>query len=343
MTSFREKPLTSADKVLLLRQLGLLAAGGLSPLDALQRLARSNESKKLQVFCRTVLDRHVERKMSDDDTLRSIHPLIPVLNEQVPDRQGFSQALYDMADVSETTSGFKSAILAAMVYPVKLFLLALAIWSLVLIFVIPVFDAVFIDFGAALPYPTQVVVAASRFLQKHILLVGGLLLALVLLIVVERRTQRVFLWFFPSLRSLAKKTTAIHFTHLLSVCLAAGLSLDLAVNKAAGAMPATSLSSRLRNLNHKISTPAELTDALRNTRLFPSTLLGLIGLAGQATHLTEILRQSAKYLCKGFDAHLAKAVKTVEMAVFLMVALVVGGMVIAMYLPIFRLAGAVGG
>jgi type IV pilus assembly protein PilC len=329
---------------LLLRQLALLTGSGLSLPDALKRLSQYNESASVQAFCRELLEQQDARQHPEDEShLNFMRPLLNVLGgEGVPDEK-ISQILYEMADVNETTAGFRSAIATAMVYPVKLFLIAVVIWSLMLVFVIPVFDSLFADFGSSLPQATQGLLALSRVFRGNVVYIGILLVAVLFFITQAKRTQRVFLRLFPSLRNLMKKMDVIHFSHLLSIFLAAGLPLKEAVSNAAATMPASAFSPRLEKMGAGLATPMQLTDALKRTGLFPASVLGLTGLAGQVEVLAEIFKNSALYLCRGFDTHLAKAVKAFEMVIFFIVAVVVGGMVIAMYLPIFRLAGAVGG
>ncbi len=338
-----QKELNAEERTLFLRQLAMLSEYGLALPQAVRRLSESNESAAVAAYCRRLLERMEGHGLN---ALSQTHPMLSVLArlaEKSASAQLLSQSLYEMADVNETTAGYRKAIAAALVYPVKLLVVALMFWIIAMIFVIPIFEEFFSEFENQLPTATQALLSISRWVQGNILFVLAGLGFFVMLCAVAPRMRSWVLWLMPSLRTVVRNNIALHFCHLLAILTRFGLPLSDAVQLTVAALPASAFSRQFKRIDTDVKDLAGFKAALKETTVLPESVLALVEIIDRVESLPAAFGQFANYLSKVFNSQLTRAYKDVEISVFIVTAMVIGAMVIALYLPLFRMAGAIGG
>ncbi|MBI5550492.1 MAG: type II secretion system F family protein [Desulfobacterales bacterium] len=338
-----KKELNPEDRTLFLRQLAMLCEYGLTLPQAIGRLSESNESTAVAVYCRRLMEGMEGQGLN---ALSQTHPMLSVLarlTEKSTSAQLLSQSLYEMADVNETTAGYRKAMAAAIAYPAKLLLVALMFWIIAMIFVIPVFEELFGEFENQLPAATQFLLTISRWVQDNILymLVGiGLFIALC---AAAPRVRAWTLWLMPSLRTVVRSNIALHFCHLLAILTRFGLPLPDAIQLTIAALPASTFSRQFKRIDSEAKDLAGFKTALKDTNVLPKSVLALVEVIDRVESLPSAFGQFTNYLSKVFNSQLTRAYKDVEISIFIATAIVIGAMVIALYLPIFHMAGAIGG
>jgi type IV pilus assembly protein PilC len=265
------------------------------------------------------------------------------LSEKSASPRLLAQSLYELADVHDTTAGYGKALAAALIYPAKLFGIAVLFWIVAMVFVTPVFEELFRDFGSQLPEPTQKLLDVSQWVRDYALfLLGGLGLFLSILAAAPR-VRIGMIWLVPSLRTVVRNNAALHFCHLLAILGRYGFSLTDAVQLSVAAMPSSVFARQFKRIEAESRDLAGFKGALLNTFVLPKSILALVQIIDRAEALPAAFGHFSAFLRKGFDAQLARAYKTVEIGAFIAMAVVIGAMVIALYLPIFHMAGAIGG
>ncbi len=336
------KRLDPNDRTLLLRQLALLCGNGLSMDQAIRRLAQHNESAKVRSYCRSLLDQTDRRDTTDAFFDPLVTAVLERCSESAAQTSTMAEGLYAMADVTETTAQYDKSLKSALAYPVAVFLVFIVVLAVVLIFVIPVFQDLFAGYGGRLPGSTRMVLAISGWFKTYIeLIVGGIVAILVLF----KRAPACRLWFtwaVPGLRGVMKDVAAIHFSQSLGLLLKLGMPLAGAFQIAAQSISKSAYGTRLTRNMKPVADLASLKATMKASGVFAESITGVIDLVEQAEMLPKIFSDFSTYLRKGFDAQLKRAYKQIEVAAFLMTAVWIGGAVIAMYLPIFTMAGAIG-
>ncbi|MEJ2235265.1 MAG: type II secretion system F family protein, partial [Syntrophobacterales bacterium] len=237
----------------------------------------------------------------------------------------------------------------AMTYPIVVMVIAVLVVAVILIFVIPVFQSMFADFGKALPVPTQIVVAMSEFLKSYILYI---VVGFVLLIFAFRRFYKTdkgralvdkLVLKIPVFGMLIRKVAVAKFTRTLGTMISSGVpildSLDI-VAATAGNM---TIEEAIRETRQSISEGRTIAEPLADSEVFPSMVVQMISVGEATGALDTMLSKIADFYDDEVDA--AVDALTAMLEPFMMVFLggTIGGLVVSMYLPIFQMAGAMGG
>ncbi|MEK6244894.1 MAG: type II secretion system F family protein [Pseudomonadota bacterium] len=262
---------------------------------------------------------------------------------------GILEALLDrLAIYKEKTLAIKSKIKSALFYPVSIIVVAIAITAVIMIFVIPAFKDVFKSFGADLPMPTLVVMGISDWTVAnwYILFpamggaVYGFLQAwkrsLAVQIFMDRLSLRM-----PVFGSLLRKAAIARWTRTLSTMFAAGVPLVEALDSVGGASGNYVYLQATIKIKNEVSTGTSLTVAMQNAEVFPAMVLQMCMIGEETGALDAMLGKVADF----FEAEVDDAVEALsslmEPIIMVVLGTLIGGMVIAMYLPIFKLGGAV--
>jgi len=221
--------------------------------------------------------------------------------------------------------------------------------GVILVFVIPVFEKMFADFGSALPVPTQIVVAMSNFVKSNVpFMIGGLV---VIGYAFKRfrgtkKGQRItdeLLLKSPVFGSLLRKTAVAKFTRTMGTMLSSGVSilesLEI-VAKTAGNMVIEAAVYKVRS---GISEGRTMSEPLSETGVFPSMVVQMISVGEQTGALDSMLEKIADFYDKEVDQAVDNLTAMIEPIMMVFLGTVIGGLVVSMYLPIFKMAGAVGG
>jgi type IV pilus assembly protein PilC len=262
---------------------------------------------------------------------------------------GILDSLLDrLATYKEKILGIKSKIKSALFYPIAIIIVAFVITAVIMIFVIPAFKQVFASFGADLPAPTLIVMAISDFFVKYwYAIFGGIFGAVYgffwtwkrsekMQIIMDRLMLRV-----PVFGELVRKSSIARWTRTLSTMFAAGVPLVEALDSVAGAAGNYVYGIATRKIQSEVATGSSLTSSMQGTEVFPNMVIQMVSIGEEAGSLDAMLAKVADF----YEAEVDDAVEALSsvMAPMILVVLgtLIGGLVVAMYLPIFKLGAAV--
>lgn len=253
-----------------------------------------------------------------------------------------------VATYKERMEALKSKIKKALFYPVMVLVVALLVSMIMLLFVVPVFESTFKDAGAELPAPTQIVINASKFMQSYwwavIIIIVGSIVALVM---AKKRSQK-FAHFLdrlmlklPVIGNILHQSAIARFARTLGVTFHAGVPLVEALDAVAGATGSVVYSDAVKQMREDVSVGHQLQLAMRQTNLFPNMVVQMTAIGEESGALDKMLFKVAEF----YEEEVSNAVDTLstllEPLIMVILGVLVGGMVISLYLPIFKLAGTV--
>ncbi|MBL0143687.1 MAG: type II secretion system F family protein [Betaproteobacteria bacterium] len=253
-----------------------------------------------------------------------------------------------LASYKEKILAIKGKIKSALFYPVSIIVIALVITSVIMIFVIPTFRDLFKGFGADLPMPTQVVMAISDFFVANwYLIFGGIFGAVYFIMYTYKRSAKMqngldrLMLRIPVLGEVVRKASIARWCRTLSTMFAAGVPLVESLDSVAGAAGNYVYYEATKRIQAEVSTGTGLTVSMQNTNVFPSMVLQMTAIGEESGALDSMLSKVADF----FEAEVDEAVEALSslMEPLIMVVLggLIGGLVIAMYLPIFKMGSAV--
>jgi type IV pilus assembly protein PilC len=268
---------------------------------------------------------------------------------QAGEQAGILETLLDrLATYKEKILAIKSKIKAALFYPVAIIVVAFIIMAVIMIFVIPAFKQVFTSFGADLPAPTLFVMGISDAFVKYWYIIfaaigGGVYGFLELWkrsVPVQIAMDRLLLKV-PVFGDLVKKSTIARWTRTLSTMFAAGVPLVEALDSVGGASGNYVYVTATKEIQKKVSTGTSLTTAMQESNVFPNMVVQMVSIGEESGALDNMLSKVADF----FEAEVDDAVEGIsslmEPMIMVVLGVLIGGMVIAMYLPIFKLGQAV--
>ena len=268
---------------------------------------------------------------------------------QAGEAAGILETLLDrLATYKEKILAIKSKIKSALFYPVSIVAVAIIITAVIMIFVIPAFKSVFSSFGADLPAPTLVVMAISDWFVGNWYIIfpaiGG---AIYGFLEAWKRSRPVQIFMdrlmlrMPVFGSLVRKSTIARWTRTLSTMFAAGVPLVEALESVGGASGNYVYLVATRQIQSEVQTGTALTVAMQNANVFPSMVIQMVSIGEETGALDSMLSKVADF----FEAEVDDAVEALsslmEPMIMVVLGTLIGGMVIAMYLPIFKIGGAV--
>ncbi|MGH8736280.1 MAG: type II secretion system F family protein [Burkholderiales bacterium] len=268
---------------------------------------------------------------------------------QAGEQAGILESLLDrLATYKEKILGIKSKIKAALFYPVAIIVVAFLITAIIMIFVIPAFKQVFTSFGADLPAPTLVVMAISDAFVKYWYLIfgviGGSLWAFFAawkrLLPVQIFMDRLMLRL-PLFGSLVRKSTIARWTRTLATMFAAGVPLVEALDSVGGASGNHVYQTATKQIQSEVSTGTSLTVAMQNANVFPSMVIQMCSIGEETGSLDAMLGKVADFYEAEVDDSVDALSSLMEPMIMVVLGTLIGGMVIAMYLPIFKIGQAV--
>jgi type IV pilus assembly protein PilC len=268
---------------------------------------------------------------------------------QAGEQAGILETLLDrLANYQEKTLAIKSKIKAALFYPIAIIAVAFIITAVIMIFVIPAFKEVFTNFGADLPAPTLVVMAISDWFVAYWYIIfpvigGGIygfLEAWKRSVAVQIFMDKLMLKA-PVFGHLVRISTIARWTRTLSTMFAAGVPLVEALDSVGGASGNYVYAQATKAIKQEVSTGTSLTVAMQNANVFPTMVIQMVSIGEETGALDGMLGKVADF----FEAEVDDAVEALsslmEPMIMVVLGTLIGGMVIAMYLPIFKMGQAV--
>ena len=268
---------------------------------------------------------------------------------QAGEQAGILEALLDrLATYKEKILGIKSKIKSALFYPIAIIVVAFVIMSIIMIFVIPAFKQVFTSFGADLPAPTLFVMSISDAFVAYwpyiFGIIGGGLYAFFAAwkrsLPMQIFMDRLFLRF-PVFGALIRKSVIARWTRTLSTMFAAGVPLVEALDSVGGASGNHVYLIATRQIQAEVSTGTSLTVAMQNSGVFPTMVIQMVMIGEETGALDSMLSKVADFYEGEVDDAVEALSSLMEPMIMVVLGTLIGGMVISMYLPIFKLGQAV--
>jgi type IV pilus assembly protein PilC len=262
---------------------------------------------------------------------------------------GILEALLDrLAVYMEKTEAIKSKIKSALMYPASVIVVAFVVVVVIMLFVIPAFKQVFSSFGADLPAPTLFVIAMSEFFVKWWWLVFGVIgFGGYFFMQAWKRNEKVqkfmdrALLKMPVFGSLIEKSCIARWTRTLATMFAAGVPLVEALDSVGGASGNSKYADATVKIQQEVSTGTSLTSAMTNANLFPSMVIQMTAIGEESGSIDHMLGKAADFYEAEVDDMVAGLSSLMEPIIIVFLGTIIGGIVVAMYLPIFKLGQVV--
>lgn len=340
------------DVVIFIRQFATMIDAGLPLVQGLDILHQQQTNRTLKTVIKQVKE-EVEGGATFADALKK-HPKIfddLTVNLVAAGEVGgiLDVILNRLATYMEKIAALKKKVKGAMTYPAVVTIIAVLVMAVILIFVIPVFSKMFSDFGSALPAPTQFVINLSNAVRSYF---HWFILALIVLALVFRKfrktekgrdlTDRLLLRL-PVFGMLLRKVAVAKFTRTLGTMLSSGVPILEAMDIVARTAGNTVVEKAIIETRASISEGKSVTEPLLASGVFPAMVVQMISVGESTGALDAMLGKIADYYDEEVDAAVDALTSMLEPFMMVFLGVVIGGLVISMYLPIFKMASVVAG
>ncbi|MBW2185696.1 MAG: type II secretion system F family protein [Deltaproteobacteria bacterium] len=343
---------TTKDLVVFTRQFATMIDAGLPLIQCLDILSNQQENVTFKQILLTIKE-DVEAGSTFADALRK-HPKAfdeLFVNLVAAGEVGgiLDTILNRLASYIEKSMKLKKQVKSAMTYPTTIIGIATVVIGVILVFVIPAFEKMFADFGGALPLPTQIVINISNFIQSYILvIIGGFMLTVFLFkkFYASKRGREIvdaLALKAPIVGVLIRKVAVAKFTRTLGTMVSSGVPILDGLDIVAKTAGNRTIEKAIRNVRQSISEGNTIADPLTKSGVFPPMVCQMIAVGEQAGSIDTMLNKIADFYDDEVDDAVGNLTAMMEPLLMLFLGTTVGGLVIAMYLPIFKLAGAAGG
>ena len=253
-----------------------------------------------------------------------------------------------LAIYKEKTMAIKGKIKSALFYPISILVVAFVVTAVIMIFVVPAFKEVFKNFGADLPAPTLIVMAISDFFVSYWYAIFGILFGSLYMFFqawrrnlnVQRFMDRALLRA-PIFGTVIRKATMARWTRTLATMFAAGVPLVESLDSVGGASGNAVYLDATKKIQNEVSTGTSLTVAMQNSNVFPNMVTQMVSIGEESGSLDQMLGKVADFYEDEVDEAVASLSSLMEPLIMVVLGVIIGGLVIAMYLPIFKLGSVV--
>jgi len=345
------KRISERDITFFTRQMATMLKAGVPLLQSFEIIARGHSNAR---FSRLMMD--IKNKIETGSSMSQAFRAHPAQFDSLycnlvaaGETAGMLDAILDrLATYKEKTLALKAKIKSAMFYPISVVCVAIVVVWVIMLWVIPAFKQVFTSFGADLPAPTLIVMAISDFVVSwwwlgFLALVG----AIVGFTFLFKRSaafrygyDRMILRF-PILGDILRKATIARWTRTLQTMFAAGVPLVESLDAVGGASGNAVYAAATKRIQTEVSTGTSLTNAMTNTSLFPSMVLQMTQIGEESGSLDNMLGKVADFFEREVDDAVTALTSLLEPIIIVFLGVVIGGLVVAMYLPIFKLGSVV--
>ncbi len=344
--------LKTSDIAFFTRQLATMLRSGVALVQAFDIVASGAEKRRMADLVRGIRN-DVSAGESFATALRR-HPaqfdtLFCSLVE-AGERAGALEAmLHRIATHKEKTEGLRSKLRKAMVYPIAVICVALAVSGILLIKVVPQFEQIFAGFGAELPAATLLVIAISEFAQEWWL---ALLVSVAVLPAGFHAARRAapareamdrLVLRLPIIGGISRKSAVARCARTMATTISAGVPLIEALNSVAAAAGNSVFAREMHRICEEVAGGRQISAAMRTGRVFPAVVVQMIAVGEESGTLDDMLDRSAAYYEDQVDDTVESLTSLLEPMIMAVLGVLIGGLVIAMYLPIFQLGAVAGG
>jgi type IV pilus assembly protein PilC len=340
-----------ADIAIFMRQLATMLSAGIPLVQAFEIIGTGHENPAMQELILAV-KQDVEGGTALAEAF-SKHPLyfddLVVNLVSAGEQSGALETLLDkIATYKEKTEAIKKKIKKALTYPAAVLVVAVVVTTILLIFVIPQFEDLFAGFGADLPTFTRMVVDLSEFVRDQ----GWLLLIMIFgagyaYLWTKKRSRRfreiedrIFLKL-PIVGSILEKSAIARYARTLSTMFSAGVPLVEALESVSGATGNVVYEKAVLRMRDEVATGQRLQRAMINTELFPNMVVQMIAVGEESGSLDEMSSKVADFYEEDVDNAVDNMSSLLEPLIMAILGVLVGGLVVAMYLPIFKMGAVV--
>lgn len=347
------KKIKSAEISIFSRQLATMMSSGVPLVQAFDIIGRGHENKGMQELLMAIKT-NIESGSTLSDSLAK-HPF--VFDElycslvQAGEHAGILDSILDkVATYKEKTEAIKGKIKKALFYPTAVIVVAFIITAILLIFVIPMFEQLFAGFGADLPAITRFVINLSRIFQDWWWAIfGGIGLAVYGIAQFKKRSKgfRTFLdrvlLKAPIIGNILNKAAIARYARTLATMFAAGVPLVEAMDSVAGAVGNVVYSEAVLRMRDEVATGTQLNVCMKNAGLFPNMVVQMTAIGEEAGSVDTMLGKVADFYEEEVDNAVDGLSSLLEPLIMSILGVLIGGLVIAMYMPIFQMGKIVSG
>jgi type IV pilus assembly protein PilC len=346
-----DKKITPADIAVITRQIATMLTAGVPLVQSIDMIGKGHDNGNM-------------RKLLGDisNKLQAGIPLSECLREHPKyfddlycdlvhsgEQSGSLETIYDrIATYKEKAEALKSKIKKALTYPIAVMVVALIVTSILLIFVVPVFKEIFDSFGAELPAFTLLVIAISEFMQSYwyiglaAIFVAGYIFknmhqkSLAFRDSVDKQILKL-----PVIGDLLEKAAVARFARTLSTTFAAGVPLIDALESAAGASGNAVFRDAILDIRSDVSAGMQMNLAMRNSNIFPDMVIQMVAIGEESGAVDDMLAKVANVYEQQVDDAVDALTSLLEPLIMAVLGVIIGGLIIAMYLPIFQIGQVV--
>ena len=339
------------DIAIFTRQLSTMMRAGVPLLQSFDIVARGSTNPKMTKLL-TDIREDVETGTSLSAAFRK-HPLyfdaLYCNLVEAGEAGGILEALLDrLATYQEKTMAIKNKIKSALVYPVAVLVVAFVVLTVIMIFVIPAFEDVFKSFGADLPAPTLLVIAMSKFFVSYWWAIFGFLFGGgYFFMQTWKRSEKMqkimdrLLLRIPVFGDLVNKSSVARWTRTLSTMFAAGVPLVEALDSVGGASGNAVFAEATEQIQRDVTTGSGLSTSMQATGVFPTMVLQMCAIGEESGALDQMLGKAAEFYEDEVDEAVKGLSSLMEPFIIVILGILIGGIVVSMYLPIFKLGQVV--
>lgn len=347
----RGQRVTHSDIVFFTRQLATMIEAGVPISQALTSIIRGSEKPGMRRLLRKITD-NVETGNTLSSTLRqypkhfdNLYTSLVTIGEQ----SGLMGTLLkEVATHVEKIQNIKGKVRSAMTYPIITLLITFGLVTVLLVAVIPEFATMFSNFGAELPLMTQAIVAASETFQEHWVLVTGSIAGSVGLFVyyyprslrLRRLTDRLMLKL-PIFGTIFRNAVIARCTRNASIMFGAGMTLVDLLETVAYSSGNQIYQEAILDMRREVTSGRPVSAAMADTNLFPGMVVQMVGVGEESGELQTMLENIANFYDSEVDNAVATLSSLIEPVLIVVIGVVVGGIIVAMYLPIFQLGSVI--
>jgi len=347
----RVREITASDIAIFSRQLATLLKAGIPLVQAFDIIGKGHENPSMQLMLLSI-----KTNLESGDTLAESLKKNPLYFDELfcnlveaGESAGVLETLLDkIATYKEKTESMKKKIKKALTYPIAVIIVAFIVTAILLLFVVPVFEDLFKSFGADLPIFTRMIVDMSKTLKQIWWLVLVIIIAAIYSFIYFKRHSRVFNRFLdttllkvPVIGSILNKSAIAHFSRTLSILSAAGIPLINALSSVSGTCGNIMYREAVLKIREEVATGQRLQFAMLQTTLFPHMVQQMIAIGEESGSLDAMLAKVADFYEEDVDNLVDNLSNLIEPMIMVILGILIGGLVIAMYLPIFKMGAVI--
>jgi|SRR5579884_173424 type IV pilus assembly protein PilC len=345
------KAIKARDIAVFSRQIAVMMAAGVPMVQAFDIIAGGQTNVRMKNMLTDI-----KTNIEGGSTLAEALGKYPVQFDELYRnlvRAGESAGVLDtvldtIATYKENIEALKGKIKKAMFYPAIVFAVAILVSAILLIFVVPQFEAVFKNFGAQLPAFTQMIVNMSKFLTQHWFIIVVWIIGIIGALIFTYKRSPKFAHFLaravlklPVIGQILHQSAIARFARTLGVTFAAGVPLVEALDSVAGATGSPVYNDAVKRIREDVAVGHQLQLAMRQTSLFPSMVVQMVGIGEESGALDKMLFKVAEFYEQEVNNAVDALSSLLEPFIMVIIGVIVGSMVVGMYLPIFKLAAVV--